>query len=191
MKLYSTGRRWTDNREYRDTPARQTRPSGRACRFCVSGSRAIPPTIPTTEPTTLASGTTWQWTKSLSDFPASAGLARVSLAGATSLSFAATATGDVYAVTVPAAVTEDVTAGTYQWLARLTLGGVVYDADSGTLVVTPNIAVDAASDQRTHAERMLAAIEAELQARIDGTGSAHDAYSIALGVRSRSSRSPR
>ena len=55
----------------------------------------------------------------------------------------------------------------------------LYDADSGTLVVTPNLAVEAASDQRTHAEKMLAVIEAEIQARIDGTGSAHDAYGIA------------
>ena len=76
------------------------------------------------------------------------------------------------------AIIEDVAPGTYRWVARLTLGGVVYDADAGSLVVMPNLAVEAASDQRSHAERMLAAVEAELQARIDGTGSAHDAYAI-------------
>jgi hypothetical protein len=101
------------------------------------------------------------------------------LAGATSLSFAATASGDAYAVTVPASVTEDVASGTYRWVARLTLSGVVYDVAAGTLVVTPNLAVEAASDQRTHAEKMLAAVEAELITRVSGDGSAHVAYSIA------------
>jgi hypothetical protein len=95
-----------------------------------------------------------------------------------SLSFDATAAGDAYAVSVPATVTEDVASGTYRWVARLTLSGTVYDVASGTVVVTPNLAVETAFGPAHARERMLAAIEAELIARGNGDGSAHVAYGI-------------
>lgn len=81
-------------------------------------------------------------------------------------------------MSVPATTTDDVAAGVYAWELRASLDGAVYSVDFGSFEVVADVAVTAASDQRTHAEKMLALVEAELEARITGDGSAHDSYGI-------------
>lgn len=57
-------------------------------------------------------------------------------------------------------------AGTYSWSARVTEAGVVTTVAGGTLVVAANPAsIAAGTDQRSHIERTLAAIEAQLEGR--------------------------
>lgn len=139
----------------------------------------MPPTIPTTEPTVLAAGTTWEWTIALTDFPPAEGWTLTYyLTGETSLSFAATPRVTDYAVSVAAATTASVKPGTYQWAARVSNGASTYNARSGTVEVTPDLAVAANSDQRSHTAKMVPILEAEIEARITGTGAAHDSTSI-------------
>jgi hypothetical protein len=86
--------------------------------------------------------------------------------------------GDTFLVTGASTATANVLAGTYGWEVRMTSGSETYVAERGTLVVTAN-AVSDAVDARSHAETMLALIEAELEARVTGVGSAHVAYAQA------------
>jgi hypothetical protein len=74
--------------------------------------------------------------------------------------------------------TQAVDAGNYAWELRASLAGAVYPIAEGQFVVVANAAIAANTDARTFAEKNLAAIEAELAARITGDGSAHDAYVI-------------
>lgn len=140
-------------------------------------------TIPTGEPAALRAGTTWTWKRGESnDFPvADSWVYTYYLTGKTSLSFVATnalATHD-FTVSVTASTTGTVAAGTYAWELRASLpAGAVYLVDTGSFDVTANANVTAASDQRTFAEKHLAAIELEMQARVTGDGSAHESYVI-------------
>lgn len=130
----------------------------------------------------MRAGTTWSWKRGeATDFPVSdLWVYTYYLTGKTSLSFAGTnsLTNKDVTVSVLASTTANVGAGTYQWQLRASLSGAVYVVDEGVFTVEADAAVTASSDQRTHAEKMLALIESEIQARIDGTGSAHDSYVI-------------
>jgi len=142
----------------------------------------VAPVIPTGEPSALRAGTTWTWKRGeSSDFPvADLWVYTYYLTGKTSLSFAATnsLTTHDFTVSVSAVTTAAVAAGVYRFELRASLSGAVYTVDSGEFDVVADTAVSAASDQRTHAEKMLLLIETEIQARIDGTGSAHESYTI-------------
>lgn len=139
--------------------------------------------VPTTEPSSLVAGITWQWEKTVSDYPPSEGWTLTYyLTGKTSLSFAAEAdpTDTVYSVSVPASETAAVEPGVYVWQARVSDGaGIIRLADAGRFDVTRDVASVAENeDARSHNEKMLARIEAEIEARLTGDGSGHDSYSI-------------
>jgi hypothetical protein len=135
---------------------------------------------PVGEPSALRAGTTWNWKRVESgDFPIADGWTYTYyLTGKTSLSFAGVNATTDFTVTVAATTTAAVAAGNYAWELRASLSGAVYVVDSGTFDVTADVNVTAASDQRTVAETMLARIDAEIEARITGDGSAHDSYVI-------------
>ena len=124
------------------------------------------------EPLSLVAGDTWTWTRSdlATDFPvASWTLAyafkrRGETTAATVV--AASGSGSVYTLTVAAATSAGYAAGTWDWTAyatrtsdsaRVTVG-------SGALLVVANPATSTA-DTRSHAAKMLAAIEALLEGR--------------------------
>lgn len=140
------------------------------------------PQVPVGEPSALQAGVTWSWKRvEHSDFPvADSWVYTYYLTGKTSLSFAATnaLTTHDFSVTVTAATTGAVAAGNYKWQLRASLAGAVYLVDEGEFVVEADTAVSAASDQRTFAEKQLALVESEIQARVDGTGSANEGYTI-------------
>ena len=141
-------------------------------------------TIPTYVPDTLPAGVDWQWTWSSPDFaPADVSALKFYFSGAASFSITATAGSSDFSVSVANTTTADYTAGTYKWSAVATVSGKDYVADYGVMVITAN--VKATGDQRTHAEKMVSNIEAELEARITGDGSGHDSYAIG-GAGSRS-----
>lgn len=140
------------------------------------------PTVPVGEPKGLVAGTTWSWKRGEhTDFPvADSWVYTYFLTGQTSLSFVGTnalATHD-FTVAVTATTTAAVTAGVYHWELRASLSGAVYTVDTGTFDVAVNASVTAASDARSAAAIMLSRIDAEITARIDGTGSGHDDYTI-------------
>ena len=143
------------------------------------------PSIPTTVPTALTAGADWKWTRTFADFdPADVSACSFYFSGPASFSIAATVGADDFSVSVAASTTAEYTAGLYQWVARVTVSGVIYDAESGTLQLLPDPSVT--GDQASFAAKMVANIEAELLARVTGDGSGHDSYSIAGGGGSRS-----
>ena len=119
-------------------------------------------TIPTIEPSSFVCGDTVQWTKSLSDFPATTYTLTYSFVK-DGKQFAVTgaASGTDYLMTILAATSAALTAGTYRWQAYATLSTARYPVGSGTTVVTPNFAVATTGyDDRTHVKKVLDALEA-------------------------------
>lgn len=123
--------------------------------------------IPTTEPKTFRAGDLLSWSKSLSDFPANAGwaLAYTFINATQKLTINAGASGADFLVSVSAATTAPYIAGTYSWMARVSKGTEIYTVDSGTTEILPNLATATTYDGRTHAKKMLEAIEAAYEGR--------------------------
>lgn len=119
---------------------------------------------PTTEPASIAAGDTVAWTKSLSDYPASAGwaLAYTFINSAAKFSINATASGDDFAVSVSAVTTAAYTPGTYSWMATVTKAGERFTVGTGTAVVTPNLAAATTYDTRSAAKKALDAADLAL-----------------------------
>lgn len=126
--------------------------------------------IPTNEPLEARAGATWAWTKSLTDYPASAWTLTYYFkqqgASGSYFSVAATASGADYAITVAAATTAGYAAGTWSWVAQVSGGSSeVYEIDRGTLEILPKYTASAALDDRSHARICLDAIEAVMENR--------------------------
>lgn len=123
--------------------------------------------IPTTEPKTFRAGDLLSWSKSLSDYPANAGwaLAYTLINSTTKLTINASASGADFLVSVPAATTAPYTVGIYQWMARVTKATEIYTVGDGTIEILPNLAVLTSFDFRSHARKMLDAIEAAYEGR--------------------------
>lgn len=121
--------------------------------------------IQTFEPSTLAAGDTAKWRKSLPGFPASAGwvLTYTLVTASARVTFTATADGDDHLVAVPAATTAGWAAGTYTWRAQVAKAGEVFTVADGTLRIQP--AFGSATDGRSHARKVLDAIEAVIEGR--------------------------
>jgi len=121
-------------------------------------------TIPTTEPLSPRAGDTWQWTRSLSDFPAPGWvLTYHAWNSSAAITITASADGTDHSVSVPSATTGAYTAGRYEWVARVTDGASDYTIGSGIWQVLP--AVGAAMDTRSHARKMLEALDALIEGR--------------------------
>ncbi len=120
----------------------------------------------TAMPPRFAAGTTVEYTRKNSDFPASQGWSlTVYLAGPGTASSAASASGDTFTVMLAASATEGLAAGTYQWTERYEKAGKRYDV-SGTVVVTPNLALAAPGDLQSYAEKVVEALEAGLVGKL-------------------------
>jgi len=132
---------------------------------------------PTIEPSSVNAGDTWRWTRSLADYPASAGwaLSYTLINASAKITVNASASGDDHAVTVAAATTAGYAAGTYDWRARVSKAGEVYTVGEGRLTVR-NAFSAATFDARTHARKTLDAIEAVIEGR---ASSAVAEYTIA------------
>lgn len=133
--------------------------------------------IPTLEPSAVAAGDTIQWSRTLPDYPASAGWTlKYALRGPAIVDIVADAT---QLVTVPASVSSSWVAGDYFILGFVVQGTTRYTVYSGTITINPNLALAVANyDGRSHAKRVLDAIEAVIEGRasrgdqettIDGT----------------------
>lgn len=130
----------------------------------------MPSPTPSVEPVSIHAGDTLSWTRTLADYPASAGwvLSYVMVAaGVPRITFSAAPDGDDHRVTVEAVVTGAWAPGRYSRIARVSLDGVVHTVGSDQVEVLPNLAaVDVGTfDPRSHARRMLDAIEAALERR--------------------------
>lgn len=122
--------------------------------------------IPTTEPAVLNAGDTLRWTRSLADYPASAGwvLSYILINAAAKITITGSASGDDHSILVPAATSAGYTPGSYDWRARVTKAAEVYTVGEGRLTVR-NAFGAATFDARTHARKTLEAIEAVIEGR--------------------------
>jgi hypothetical protein len=125
-------------------------------------------TVPTSEPTELRAGDSWQWDTVLDSYPPSEGWtltyyfqgpAEVLPAEASTAS-----AGDYYEVRELPAVSEAYTPGTYTWEARVSDGTDTHTVAIGVVRVVSNL--EAAAPQKTHGERCLEAVEAALEGRV-------------------------
>ncbi len=123
------------------------------------------PPIPTAEPTAHRAGDTLAWRRSIVEYPATEGwvLAYALLsASAPKITLTADADGADHLISVSAATTATWPAGPRTWSARVTKGAEAYTLGIGTIEILPDIAVAASFDGRSHARKMLDAIEAAL-----------------------------
>ena len=123
------------------------------------------------EPSRVVAGDTWSWTRQEPAFLPSAGYSLTyvfTCLGQTPVQVSAT-TQDLgtFAVTMPAATTAKIAAGTWKWTAFATKGVDRWTAATGVLIVDPDPAqATAATETRTHNEICLAAIRAVLQRKM-------------------------
>lgn len=116
-------------------------------------------TIPTKEPASVTAGDTLVWTKSLTDYAASAGWTlKYRLINATSkIDIVAAASGADHAITVLASVSAAYVAGWYDWRAFVEKATERYTVGSGRMQILPNLAGVAAAgfDDRSQPRRIL------------------------------------
>lgn len=121
--------------------------------------------IPTAAPATLRAGDTASWQISLADYPAGDGWSlEYTLIGASGkITITSAASGNDHRITVAAATTAGWTPGPYAWQCRAKKGAEAYTVNTGSTEILADFASLTASDQRNHAEKVLAAIEAWLE----------------------------
>lgn len=141
------------------------------------------PDVATNEPLEQRAGITWEWERTLSDFPASSWTLKYwfkkSGSSGANFSIQATASGDKHVVLVAAVTTAAYTAGDYTWVAVATSGAESREADSGTLTLLPRYDAAANLDDRSHARKVLDAIEAVIEGR-----ASKDQEEYTIGTRS-------
>ena len=156
--------------------------------FAFPGHR-LTASVPTDIPPTLTAGDTWQWTKYVNDYSAADGWVLkyyLSGPGATQTITATTDTDGVgFAVTVAATDTAAKAKGTYQYLAEVSLAGVVHTIGSGSVVILPNVRTASSGQYQSFAEQMVTALEAAILADANGTtGTGGIVLSYTIGTRS-------
>ncbi|HAF43425.1 MAG TPA: hypothetical protein DCK83_00385 [Gallionellaceae bacterium] len=127
--------------------------------------------IPENEPLSLRSGDTWKWKRTLADYPAGTWTLKYRFKHPTAAGFevVATADGTDHLATVAAATSAGYAAGAYSWIAWVEGGSSEkYTVDTGTLTIDPDYRSGTAAavlDDRSHAQKMLTAIETWLESR--------------------------
>lgn len=124
---------------------------------------------PTNEPSELRAGMTWEWDRNdLSDFPAPTWTLKYwfkRMGGTDKFSITAAANGSGHRVDVAPATTASYVADDYTWVAVAGDGTDSHEVDRGTLKILPRYDQDQALDDRTHAKKVLEAIEAVIESR--------------------------
>ncbi len=120
-------------------------------------------------PAQMQIGDTWQWTESLSDYPASGGWAfsfSLYRYGQAVIQISASVSGDDFSITVPAANTTGIAAGEWQWTAYVSKGTDRFTVETGTVKLKPDLAAaTSTTDLRTDEEKILDALIATQQRR--------------------------
>lgn len=117
-------------------------------------------------PSALVSGDLWTWTRSLSDYPAGTWSATWYFENSTAaFNVAATASGTDHVASVAATTTATYTAGRYRWRLVVTSGATRTTVESGWVTVEVDPAVSANYDRRSHARKVVDAIEAVIEGR--------------------------
>lgn len=120
-------------------------------------------TPPTTEPSSVFAGDTVRWTKTLPDYPASAGWALIyTLLNATGkITLTSTADGDAFQVSAAPTATAAWAAGDYAWRAQVSKAGDVFTVADGRITVQPSFGASTL-DTRSAVRKALEAVQAYL-----------------------------
>lgn len=124
--------------------------------------------VPTSIPSTITAGDTARWQRNAPDYPASAGWAITYwlVSPTLQLTFTSTADGDDHLIVVPAATTDDWVAGWYDFQEVVSKDGERFTLATGRIRVLPNFAAATSGrDARSHARKVLDALEAWLENR--------------------------
>jgi hypothetical protein len=127
--------------------------------------------VPLREPEQVRAGDTWHWRREdlAPDYPASQWTLTYRFKNeAGGFEAVASADGDYFNVVVAAATTANYSAGRYAWQAQVSKGAEKYTVSEAELVVQGSLfsgTAAAANDQRSHARKVLDAIEAVLERR--------------------------
>lgn len=120
--------------------------------------------IPSVEPDSFIAGDTVKWTRSLSDYLAQTWVLTYEFRGNIRKTIVCAASGSDFLAVIDAITSATFTPGDYVWFAQVSSGAEKYTIQSGTVSVKANPAVGTESqDRRTHAKKMLDAIEAMME----------------------------
>lgn len=136
------------------------------------------PGMSTSEPTSICAGNSARWTTSLAAFPASAGWSLayrlIPRAGGSAHSFAASAEGDDFVVSLSVSATSLFQAGEYTLVGYVERGADQalerVTVHTSTLTVLPDLTTVAALDGRSPAQQIVEAIDAWLSGRAGWAG---------------------
>ena len=119
----------------------------------------------TTEPSRVTAGDTVSWTKTYSDYLATASwvLSYTFINGTAKITATASASGADHLISIAAATTAGWAAGTYTWQAVVTKGAERYTVGQGVLIVAPNLAAATTFDTRSSARKALEAVNTLLE----------------------------
>lgn len=118
---------------------------------------------------TIIAGDTLDFTTTVADYPPGDGYTLtyklVPRSSGSVITFSASASGDDYRVQVGPSTTATWAAGDYTWAAYAIKSGARYTVDQGLLTVKPDPATASTLDGRSHARKVLDAVEAVLENR--------------------------
>jgi hypothetical protein len=110
------------------------------------------PTTPIIEPTRITAGDTITWRKALADYPATVWTLKYRLVNAAGkVDITASADGTDHLISVSSTTSAAYTAGTYTWTGWVEKAGERVTVGGGTMVITPDLAVQASFDARSDA----------------------------------------
>ena len=116
-------------------------------------------------PSKLVAGDSFAWERDLADYPADIWELTYLFSNADAeFTITATADGTTHVASALPATTEDYVAGRYRWHGRVTDDTDIYTVEDGWLVIDPDPS-DKKVDWRSHARKMLDAIEAALEGK--------------------------
>lgn len=126
-------------------------------------------------PEKMVAGESASWKYANSDFPASSGWSLVySLINAAGkITITSTADGSDHLVEVASGKSANYAVGEYDWQAHVSNGTERYKVAEGVIEITPDFEAQSAYDTRSHAKKVLDALEASIEGRASKTQLSH------------------
>lgn len=132
--------------------------------------------MPSLIPNKIAAGASLKWTIRGGDYPAPTWALSLHLRGPDVIDLTATADGSDHLIAASAATSAGWSAGAYAYAVRVTDGADVWQLERGEIEIEGDLtAALAGADHSTHAQRVLAAIDAILE---DKATLAQQSYTI-------------